>query len=283
MKAILTAVIVTLSVSVLGTALAAHYYFNRPVFADGVRVSTLSSRVLGEERQFIVHLPEGYEAEPGHRYPVLYVLDGTSQDGHTAHSAALMARIGTMPELIVVGLPNVSGEGRQRDYTPPFMAQDLDVPDSPMGRGDRFLAFLQTELIPSIESQYRAEPIRMLAGHSRGGLLAVYSLMAVPELFHARFAHSPALWRDDTIIATKLGGWLDANPSASSFLYLSLGMRENEEMTAAFEKVRTVLAAHAPPGLRWKADRTRGADHQDNGELATPVGFRALYRDWQPR
>ena len=33
---------------------------------------------------------------------------------------------------------------------------------------------------------------RMLAGWSRGGLFVVYSELAAPSLFDARFAHSPA-------------------------------------------------------------------------------------------
>ncbi len=63
-----------------------------------------------------------------------------------------------------------------------------------MGGGDKFLAFLKNEAIPLIEKTYRTAPYRMLAGHSRGGLLVAYSLLAEPDLFHARFAHSPALW-----------------------------------------------------------------------------------------
>ena len=109
----------------------------------------MQSQVLGEARDFIVHLPASYSAEPQRRYPVLYVLDGTSQDGHTARTAAMLAREGVMPEIIIVGLPNVRG-GRNRDYTPPFIRQDTTVAGSPMGRGDHFLAFLKKELIPHI-------------------------------------------------------------------------------------------------------------------------------------
>lgn len=275
----LAAVVLTMVISVVGTALASLYYFERPVLLDGMRLETLRSGVLNEERQLIIHLPESYDGEPARRYPVIYVLDGTSQDNHTASSAALMARIRLMPEIIVVGLPNVSGFGRQRDYTPPFMVQDLDEADSPMGAGDRFIAFLKSELIPHLDRQYRTTGTRMLAGHSRGGLLVVYSLIADPPLFQARFAHSPALWRDDTIIASKLSEFLGTRPALDSFLYVSLGTEETVRMTAAFDRVRTVLADQAPPGLRWQADRIPGANHGNNGERATPVGFRAFYRD----
>lgn len=72
-----------------------------------MRLRQLSS-VLGDTRELIVHLPERYDEEPTRRYPVIYVLNGSSQDVHTASTAALMARLGLMPELIVVGVPNIS-------------------------------------------------------------------------------------------------------------------------------------------------------------------------------
>src|SRR5882724_7588357 len=61
---------------------------------------TMRSTVLGEDREFFVHLPQDYEADKTTRYPVLYVLDGTAQSGHTAESARLLARIGIIPPMI---------------------------------------------------------------------------------------------------------------------------------------------------------------------------------------
>ncbi len=233
-------------------------------------VEAFDSRVLGERRECMVVLPEGYMRDTSRRYPVLYVLDGGSQAEHTARSARLMARSGVMPEVIVIGLPS-SGENRARDYTPPYMrAQD----NGDAGHADRFLRFMETELIPHIDRTYRTTNERMLAGWSRGGLFVVYSLLERPELFRARFAHSPALWRDDDRIIAEMAAPRAQKSRATGFLYLSLGNRENEKMTRAFRKATRELQRSA---LRWRADITRGADHQKNPVLATPAGFRAYY------
>ena len=265
-------------VSIAGVTVLSAWYFGQEEYPEGTIVATLRSAVLNEDREVLVHLPEGYEAQPERRYPVVYVLDGSSQDTHTASTAALMARIGLMPPVIVVGIPNVSGEGRQRDYTPPSMAMELDEPKGPRGGADRFLTFLKAELIPDIERRYRTTSERMLAGHSRGGLFVAWSLMADPDLFQARFAHSPALWREDTAIAGTLEHYLAATPALESFFFMSLGSKENAEMTAGFERVRAVLEARASKGLRWRADLVPGAVHGNNGEWATPLGFAAFYR-----
>jgi hypothetical protein len=270
-------VIVTFVISVIGTILVSDYLRGDEEFAEGVTVSKLFSKILDEDREFIVHLPEGYERNPERRYPVIYVLDGSSQDIHTAHSAALMARIGVMPEVIVVGLPNTSGANRERDYTPPFMRIDIEKADSPFGGGETFLAFLKNEAIPLIEKTYRTAPDRMLAGHSRGGLFVAYSLLADSNLFHARFAHSPALWRDDALMVSKLAEFLAAAPNLQTFFYMSMGDKENDKMMAAYKNCIASLKMHSPKALHWYADVTIGADHYSNPKLATPVGFKKLY------
>jgi predicted alpha/beta superfamily hydrolase len=276
--------VLAIGVTFVLTAIAAvgvdKYLDERPSLEKGVVQGTMFSTTLGEERPFVVRLPESYERSPDERYPVVYVLDGSSQDGHTAQSAALMARIGVMPEVIVVGLPNTGGPNRERDYTPPFLRRDVDQAASPPGAGDRFLAFLKAELIPRIERDYRTAPFRILAGHSRGGLLVVYSLIADPGLFHARFAFSAPLWREDEVSVSKLREALRRSQNLDGFLYLAVGVQETERMIRGHQSAVATLRQHAPSQLRWRADLTPGADHASNAQLATPVAFRALYFDW---
>jgi predicted alpha/beta superfamily hydrolase len=243
--------------------------------------SAMPSAVLGEERRVIVHLPESYTQNADRRYPVVYVLDGTSQDGHTAETAASLARSGLMPKVIVVAIPNTAGN-RPRDQTPPFIRLDVEKPDSPRGSGDKFLAFLKTELLPGVDRDYRTAPFRVLVGNSRGGLLVAYSLVADPELFDARFAFSTPLWREDAILVSKLQEVLASRPNLNTFLYMSVGERENENIVGAYHRTVAMLKQHAPKRLRWHTNLTPGADHQNNAQLSTPAAFKALYAGWRP-
>ncbi|MBM3263565.1 MAG: alpha/beta hydrolase [candidate division Zixibacteria bacterium] len=247
-KRFIPAILATFVFTALTTT-GIHIYLNdQEEYGENTIPLAMYSNVLGEEREMIVHLPEGYRNHLDQRYPVVYVLDGSSEDVHTASSAALMARIGVMPQVIVVGLPNTSGVNRQRDYTPLFMRQDIDEADSPFGAGDRFLAFLRVEAIPRIDREYRTNSFRMLAGNSRGGLLVIYSLIADPGMFQARFAHSPALWRYDEIVVSKLQDFFSAHKDKETFLYMSMGSAENEMMKNAYRHTVAVLEGHAPPG-----------------------------------
>jgi predicted alpha/beta superfamily hydrolase len=238
-----------------------------------VRERSLASGRLGEERPYLVHLPASYESAPERRYPVVFVLDGASQSSHTAASARRMAAAGELPELLVVGVPNVGERGRPRDYTPPGMRQDDEAAEGPEGEGDAFLDFLERELIPAVERELRTTGERTLAGWSRGGLFVVYALTEHPELFESYHAHSPALWRSGSEMVARLERFLSERPELASELFLSLGGEENPKMTEAFRSAVAALEARAPAGLRWRAEITPGAGHQENPERATPVAL----------
>src|SRR5215217_4012567 len=91
---------------------------NKPSESSGVVETTIHSNILGEERAVIIHLPRDYAKEPAQKYPVMYVLDGTSQDGHTTDKLTVLSDAQLVPTAIVVGLPNSRGN-RERDQTPP--------------------------------------------------------------------------------------------------------------------------------------------------------------------
>jgi len=90
-----------------------------------------------------------------------------------------------VPEFIVVGV----------DYGVPDPMQWLELRDLDMGAegSEKFLQFFEEELIPHIESTYRADPAnRTLAGHSSGGDFALYSLLHGADTFGNFIASSPS-------------------------------------------------------------------------------------------
>ena len=157
----------------------------------GVTSLTVKSEVLGEDRRILVRTPQGYEAG-NQRYPVLYLLDGDAHIAHTSSTVEFLARNGRMSELIVVAIPNTD---RTRDLSPTHITTTgaTGAPQFPTsGGGDKFLKFIETELMPHIEKNYRVHPYRILAGHSLGGLFVVHAMISRPDLFNAYIAVSPA-------------------------------------------------------------------------------------------
>jgi predicted alpha/beta superfamily hydrolase len=236
---------------------------------EGSVLVKLSSKILGEERQLIIHLPKRYALDTTKNYPVMYVLDGSSEDGHTADKIETLATEGLIPEIIVVGIANISGESRNRDMTPPYMLLDIENPESGKGQADKFLAFLEQEVISYVANQYRTSGYNMFSGKSRGGLLVWYSLIEKPELFQARFSYSPALWREENLMVSSVEQFLAQNDSINTFLFSSLGDDENDKMKIGYYAMTKMLEEKAPKEFVWFAEYTPGANHDTNSELST--------------
>ena len=66
------------------------------------------------------------------------------------------------------------------------LGQEVKFPTS--GGADKFLDFIEKEVMPLVESKYRVQPYRVFAGHSFGGLLAIHAFSTRPELFNAYIA-----------------------------------------------------------------------------------------------
>jgi len=239
---------------------------------DNIIQTNIHSTILAEDRRVIIHLPRNYSKDIAQKYPTMYVLDGTSQDGHTSDKITILSDAGLVPTAIVVGLPNSRGN-RERDQTPPFMRRNVDDEKSPYGAGDKFLSFIEKELIPFIESHYRTSGYRALSGNSRGGLLVLYSLMEKPVLFQARFCYSAPVWRFEGLMVNKMSEFLRGASGLKGFLYVSVGEQETDQMVVGFTKLVGILKKNHEKQFRWVADRTPHAVHQDNALISTSKGL----------
>jgi predicted alpha/beta superfamily hydrolase len=100
-----------------------------------------------------------------------------------------------IPEMIVVAIQNID---RRRDFTPDKI---ITVRKNNSGGGDRFLSFLEDELLPELEQNYRTSPYRILLGHSLGGLLAAHAYMKENSIFNSFIAVDPSFgtWDSETM------------------------------------------------------------------------------------
>ncbi len=145
-----------------------------------VRHHYYRSAVVGDQRDFFVYTPPGYDAAAKRLYPVLYLLHGMS-DGADAWSSEigranvildiLIAQGRAKPMVVVMplgyGAPEIL-EARWR-ATPP---------DPALGRRnrDKFRETLLAEVVPAVERDYRVATdrnSRAIAGLSMGGAEAL--------------------------------------------------------------------------------------------------------------
>ena len=239
----------------------------------GVTSLSVKSDVLGEERRILVRTPQGYEAG-NQRYPVLYLLDGDAHIAHTSATVEFLARNGRMSELIVVAIPNTD---RTRDLSPTHITTTgaTGAPQFPTsGGGDKFLKFIETELMPHIEKNYRVHPYRVLAGHSLGGLFVVHAMISRPELFNAFIAVSPALGWDNQVVVKRAEDFFKTRKEGTKTLYLSLGNEPGLE--DAYHQFKQVLTRQQSKGFDWEAQEFNDEDH---GSVVLRSHYAALRKD----
>lgn len=151
----------------------------------------LVAEASGRTHHVYVRLPEGYEAEPGRRWPVVYLLDGDSTFPMLAPTHLFLTYDEGLPEAIVVGIAYGSFDPAINARHHDFSAAGADsTPDQ--GGAQDFLDFLRTRLLPEVEGRYRADPARrVLVGQSRGGYFVLWSALRDPDLFWGRIASNP--------------------------------------------------------------------------------------------
>ena len=243
----------------------------------------IHSSVLKEDRVIWVRMPPGYQQSKD-VYPVVYQTDAPQHVNEIGSTIDFLVTHGRMPPLIVVGIANTD---RTRDLTPThadFKNPDGSVTTFPTSGGaDRFLEFIQTELIPEIEKRYRTAPYRIFAGHSFGGLLAIHALITRPDLFNAYIAVSPSLQWDDGHTLHQAQQFFATHAELKKALFFSLaneGSHPNP-MGENFEQFRKTLAAGAPKGLIWDSARYPDEDHGSTVLRAHYAGLRTIFSDWQ--
>ena len=246
-----------------------------PLFYDPPERLVIKSKVLDEERVVLVRTPPAY-ARGTERFPVLYMTDGDAHIQHTSGTVSFLARNARMPEMIIVGITNTD---RTRDLTPTHV-NNANAPFPTSGGADKFLKFIETELIPLVESKYRTQPYRALAGHSLGGLFAVHTMLTRPELFNAYIAVSPSLQWDSFGEIDRVKEFFKTRKELNRTLFTSLG-NEPGDIGDAFGLFQDELRRQQLKGFVWEAVRYEDEDHGSVVLRSHYAGLRKVFDGWQ--
>lgn len=234
---------------------------------------TISSKILEEERPIIISLPDGYE-DSDSNYPVLYLTDGLQNIWHVVGAAEVLTRTGGMPPIIIVGIESTN---RSRDFTP-----TVDENRSESGGGPKFLSFIEKEVIPYIESNYRTHPFRVLEGHSMGGLFTASALIQKPNLFNAHIIISPSLWWNNHEIIEFAGAFFKEQFNLDKSVFFGIGKLESDTewgMRKELQNFMDVLKKNQPKKLRFKHQEFDNEGHMSSPLLSNYNGLKFIFSD----
>ena len=212
---------------------------------------TINSKILNEERNILVYLPEEYK-DSSTGYPVLYVLDGDDYFLPSIGVMKYLAMFNYLPEMIVIGIPH---KKRFKELTP------TKTNRIPSGGGiDDFLKFIKKELIPFVEDNFRTQPFRIFAGHSLGGLGVFYAFIAEPDMFNAYIGISSSVYWDESVLLKRADKILKETDQLNKSLYFSVEEGEGEHSKANFNFAQ-LLKNYEIKDLNWKFELMEGESH----------------------
>ena len=168
----------------------AHAQENSP-FTTGFE-ETIPSNILGQQRKVWIHIPTsngGNKIKDRGNYPVIYLLDGAENFNTVVSITEHMAESSLCPPMIVVGIVQAD---RLSELT---IGTDKELPGV-VGGGEKFMAFIEKELIPYIDANYPTTTYKTIIGHSLGGLTVMNTLLHKPELFNSYVSLEASLWWD---------------------------------------------------------------------------------------
>lgn len=200
-------------------------------------IRTIKSKILNEERIINIYLPQNFNKTKS--YPIIYLLDGSMNEDfiHVTGLIQFFNQMYSMPETIVVGIANID---RKRDFTFHTDLKDLQKDYPTTGHSEKFIGFLEKELKPYVESQFKTTDT-YLFGQSLGGLLATEILLKKPEMFNNYFIISPSLWWDDESLLKQANQLLIKIPDIKKFIYVSVGKGEHPVMVKDAEDLYDIL------------------------------------------
>jgi predicted alpha/beta superfamily hydrolase len=247
------------------------------VAIPGSEMRSLKSANTGRAYDLYIHLPAASAQDKEKKFPVLYLLDGQWDFKllDSVYGGLLYDKF--VPEMIIVGI-TYSGDNpnydalRAMDYTPAAESRNPGSGDAP-----KFLAFLKRELVPFIETNYKADASRrILMGSSLGGLFTLYAMFTEPGLFSGYVSASPAVPYGDRFAFKQESEYASKHQDLPARLFLSVG--DIEDLTAPVKEFMQVLSTRRYKGLKLETRLIEGERHAGNKPEAFNRGLRFVFQ-----
>ena len=149
------------------------------------------------------------------------------------------------------------------------------------GGGEKFISFIEKELIPHIDSIYPTEPYRMLIGHSFGGLTVINTLVHHTNLFNAYVAIDPSMWWDKYRLLNESKVALATKNFTGTSLFLGIAntmpdgmdtLKARTDTTLDTKQIRSILELNSYIITNKKnALRSKSKYYNEDGHGSVPM------------
>ena len=209
----------------------------------------VQSTILKEDREVILYKPDKITQSDSMIF--IYLLDGE-------YSGYRYKKIqNDFPDKMIIGI-GIQIADRRKDLLP-------------VGQPDKFLNFIETELIPEIENDYQVKN-RVLFGHSFAGGFVINSMIQSPGLFDKYIASSPTPIMD--FIDSDIYKQLDKKLSTKIDFYFSYGSKDMKQVRKWTFRLNESLRNMKFHRIDWKNDIYDGKNHNNCDLISLTNGIK---------
>jgi len=277
-----TMIAVFLFISTIGIQAQTTQTQLKQVCLDNTEQFSIASKyVAGENYVIQVGLPSGYSSA-NKSYPVLYIIDGDVLFGMIRESADWLMYTNNIKGIIVVGISYGQGRDvwlkkRNRDLIPSI--------DTLSDKGydatgiNNYLKFIQFELFPVVNKNYRTNPdSSAILGGSYGGFFNSYVLFTQPELFKGYIIDCPALEWNNKMISKLETDYYNKHKELNATVFITYGSLETKIDTNTVNDLIQMLQTHNYKGLNLVTKVFEGETHTSIFPAAIGVQLRTLFK-----
>ena len=229
----------------------------------GDRIS-FNSKVLNEERSYQIYLPPSYYSNTKAKFPVLYLLDGDYNFHYDTGLVEFLSNTAfTIPEMIVVGISD-KGSAKQLANSDPKKS------------ANEFIKFLNSELKPLINKNYRTAELNILAGHSKFGIFVTHYWMTHPDNFSVFLAIDPSYWFNEYEIVKRLEKELQNGLNPKSKLFIAQANTQG----MGIDELTAVLKKEIPEKENWQLNQYLDDNHGSLHLKALTDVLNTMFKGW---
>ncbi|WP_347923747.1 alpha/beta hydrolase-fold protein [Pontimicrobium sp. SW4] len=219
---------------------------------------TITSNSLKDERLVEVYLPESYSTTEA-AYPVLYIFDGQM---HFENGIAIQKSLqtpGVIPEMIVVGVMNEYPSRRDLGWS----------------NKEVYHSFLEQELIPFVNENFRTNNERVLFGWEQGAFMATYMVLNKKPLFNGVI-----LSNGGNATPEMLTEFVNSNAKETFYMYMVNSIKDIYTIQYS-DKFFELIDKSTPSNLEFKYEKLNEETHETLPYLALFHGLKYFYHNYK--
>ena len=219
----------------------------------------IASKFLNEEREIQIYLPDSYKTSIK-EYPVMYILDGQRFFLHTVSLHQSFVEFDITPEFIIVGINNMESK---RNIT---FSADAKI----------FSDYLEKEVIPFVDNNFRTKQDRLLFGWAYGGGFVLQELISKPHVYTSYIAASPYP------VFNKMEG-LDSlikqNKTKDKLFYYSSDTNEGV-VKKGTDSLNLFFNTIKPNSIKWNYQGLQGEEHRSTPYTTLYHGIKKHFNNY---